>query len=174
MSSLLDPGHPGFKFITIAGEPSQAANKAIRKVIRSNASCSVHIGGGSLIDNPAFSIATAVVVVAQGRGLTTLGTGRTRFALWSRKPMKRVGRRHAAVFNESRNRRPIQPGMAQPSPAVSSGGSSPSFNPLELDKKLRKESCHGIPRNTLTVELSSSTECTISQSVSCKLTIYFS
>jgi hypothetical protein len=80
MSSLLDTGNPGLKFITIAGEPSQAANnKAIRKVIRPNASRSVHIGGGLLIDNPAFSVATPVV--AQGRGLTTLCTGRTRFAL---------------------------------------------------------------------------------------------
>ena len=72
--------------------------------------------------------------------------------------MKRVRRRHAAesLSNESRNRRPIQSGMAQPSPAVSSGESSSSYGPLELDKKLREESCHGIPRNTLTVELSSS------------------
>jgi hypothetical protein len=130
MSSLLDTGIPRFKFITTAGEPSQAANnKAIRKAIRSNASRSVHIGGGSFIDNPAFSVATPVV--AQERGLTTPCTGRTRFALWSRKPMKRVRRRHAAesVSDESRNRRPIQPGMAQPSPAVSSGESSSSYGP---------------------------------------------
>jgi hypothetical protein len=85
-------------------------------------------------------------------------TETTRFALWSRKPMERVRRRYAAesVSNESRNRPPIQPDMAQASPAVSTGGSSPSFSPPELGKKLREESCHGIPRNTLTVELSSS------------------
>jgi hypothetical protein len=157
MASLTDTGKPGLKFITIAGEPSQAANnKAIRKVIRYNASRSVHIRGGSLIDNPAFSIATPVVT--QERGLTTQCTGRTRFALWSRKPMKRFRRRHAAesLSNESRNRRPIQPGIAQPSPAVRSGGSSPPCGPLELDQKRREESCHGIPRNILTVELSSS------------------
>jgi hypothetical protein len=157
MASLLDTGNPVLKFITIAGEPSQAANnKEIRKVIRSNASRSVHIGGKSLIDNPAFSIVTPVVT--QERGLTTPCTGRTRFALWSRKPMKRARRRHLAesLSNESRNRRPIQPGMAQPSSTVSSGGCSPSCSPLELDKKLREESYHGIPRNTLTAELSSS------------------
>jgi hypothetical protein len=90
--------------------------------------------------------------------LTTPCTGRTRFALCSRKPMKRVRRRNAveSLSNGFKSRRPIQPSMAQPSPAVSSGGSSPSCVPLELGKKLRKEAYHGIPRNTLTVELSSS------------------
>jgi hypothetical protein len=157
MASLLDTGNPGLKFITIAGEPSQAVNtKAIRKAIRSNASRSVHIDGGSLIDNPAFSVATPVVT--QDRGLTAPCTGRTRFALWSRKPMKRVRHRHAAesVSSESRHRRPIQPGFARPSSAVISGGSSLSCDPLELDKTRREASCHSIPRNTLTVEFSSS------------------
>jgi hypothetical protein len=157
MAALLDTDNPGLKFITIAGEPSQAANNnAIRKVIRSNASRSVHIGGGSLLDNPAFSVTTPVKT--QERGLTTPCTGRTRFALWSRKPMKRVTRRHAteALSNESRHGHLIQPGVTQHSPTVSCGKSSPSCGPLELDTKLRTESCHGIPRNPLTMELSPS------------------
>jgi hypothetical protein len=87
--------------------------------------------------------------------------------------MKRVRRRHAAesVSDESRNRRPIQPGMAQPSPAVSSGESSSSYGPLELDKKLREESYHGIAKFPLTKTTGTAAYAAVAAKASCLLAL---
>jgi hypothetical protein len=79
------------KFITIEGEPSKATNdEAIRKIIRTNARHSGQKEKGAPADHSIQPIAPAPVIVS---GLPSKIPGRTRFALSSRKPMKRVRRR---------------------------------------------------------------------------------
>jgi hypothetical protein len=81
------------KFITIEGEPSKATkDEAIRKPIRINARRSGQKGKGTPADHPIRPVAHAPVVVG---GLPSEIPGRTRFALSSRRPMKRVRHRTA-------------------------------------------------------------------------------
>ena len=86
-----DACKPILRFITIEGEPSKACNdEAIRKLIRTNARRSGHRGKTPRAESPAPLIAPAPDPT---RGVASQIPGRTRFALLSRKPMKRVRRR---------------------------------------------------------------------------------
>ncbi|KAF8850898.1 hypothetical protein BDZ45DRAFT_751259 [Acephala macrosclerotiorum] len=79
---------PTFRFITLNGDPSRAANDhSIRKLVKSNASRSrKSLAGPQAITGRASSSP----VPASNNGLIS---GKSRFALASRKPLKRVRRR---------------------------------------------------------------------------------
>jgi hypothetical protein len=82
---------PVMKFVTLGGNPSQVANDdAIRKLVRSNASRSTRRGGEGLQSN--ISPPNPILVPASQ---SSLASGKSRFALASRKPLKRVRYRQA-------------------------------------------------------------------------------
>jgi hypothetical protein len=86
------------KFINIAGEPSRAIkDDTIRNLIRRNARSSTQRGRRAPLDKPRPQCPLTKPGPAPADGLQTPLVGRTRFALSSRKPMKRVRRRNVSA-----------------------------------------------------------------------------
>lgn len=85
----IDIGGPLRKFITLDGDPCQAAHDdAIRRLVRSNASRAARRGEPDFLSSSAQPSAVSVPTSESG-----IVPGTSRFALSSRKPMKRVRRR---------------------------------------------------------------------------------
>ncbi|CZR70130.1 uncharacterized protein PAC_20031 [Phialocephala subalpina] len=108
---------PCLKFITLDGDPSHAANDdTIRKLVKSNASRS-RKGLAGLQGSPNQTASSPVPVSNSG-----LVSGKSRFALSSRKPLKRV--RRQAASHPGGNLKDKQQGINIPGPNRETGGNS--------------------------------------------------
>ncbi|TVY44003.1 hypothetical protein LSUB1_G001775 [Lachnellula subtilissima] len=126
MSSAANTGHPILKFVTLGGNPAEVANDdSVRKLIRSNASRSTRRGGASLESSTGTS--NMVLVPASHRDLAS---GKSRFALTPRKPLKRVRRQAPRKSGNSLKAEHLNPQILSRHPTGGQNGSPVSVSSL--------------------------------------------